>query len=49
MPRARGPKQPIVISVPEVITRERAMYNDQLAGKSLRAIAETFGISTTEA
>jgi hypothetical protein len=49
MPRARGPKQPIVISVPEVITRERAMYLDRLSGKSVRAIAEAFGISPTEA
>jgi hypothetical protein len=49
MPRARGPKQPIAISVLEVITRERAMYLDRLAGKSVRAIAEAFGISATEA
>jgi hypothetical protein len=49
MPRAKGPKQPIVISAPEVITRERAIYLDRLAGKSIRVIAEEFGISTTEA
>ena len=33
MPRARGPKQPITISVPEIITRERAMYLDQAEGR----------------
>jgi hypothetical protein len=49
MPRAKGPKQPVTISVPEIITRERAMYLDRLAGKSVRAIAEAFGISPTEA
>ena len=49
MPRAMGPKQPIVISVPEIITRERAMYLDRLNGKSIRSIAEAFGISPTEA
>jgi hypothetical protein len=49
MSRAKGPKQPIVISAPEIITRERAMYLDRLAGKSVRSIAEAFGISATEA
>ena len=46
---SKGPKKPIVISVPEIITRERAMYLDRLAGKSVRAIAEEYGISPTEA
>jgi hypothetical protein len=44
MPRAMGPKKPVVISVPEVITRERAMYLDRLRGNSVRSIAEAFGI-----
>jgi hypothetical protein len=49
MPRARGPKQPITVSVPEIITRERAMFLDRVAGKSVRSIAEEFGISPAEA
>ena len=49
MPRAMGPKKPIAISPPpEVITRERAMFLDRVRGKSVRAIAEEFGISPTE-
>jgi hypothetical protein len=40
MPRARGPKQPIMISAPpEVLSRAQEMYRDRLEGKSVRDIA----------